>query len=196
MKSITILPALFAAALFGALPAFSADAPKPAPNASAKPKPTPLSPPAKVTAEIGGANVSISYSRPYTKHPKTGEVRKIWGGLVPYREVWRTGANEAAVLTTDKPLQFGSVALPAGSYSVWTIPNENGGKLVFNTQTGQWGTQHDAAKDFASVELKRAPLSASVDQFTIELKSTGSNSGSIALSWENASYSADFTVGK
>ncbi len=183
MKSLRFTFALFALGLVGILPALA--------------QKKQVSPRDLVTAEIGGGKITLSYGRPFTKDPKTGEVRKIWGGLVPYGKVWRTGANEATVLTTEKPLVFGSTTIPAGSYSLWTIPAADGSaKLVFNKQTGQWGTRHDAAQDLATVDLKKDALESPVDQFTMAIDSTGSSGGAIKLMWEATSYSAPFSVGK
>lgn len=184
MKTLRFPVAFLAAALIGAL------------SVSAQQK-KPVSPHDTVTAEVDGAKLSLSYGRPYTKDPKTGEMRKIWGGLVPYGKVWRTGANDATTLSTDKSLVFGSTTIPAGSYSLWTVPEADGSaKLVFNKQTGQWGTKHDAAQDFASVALTKHALPVQVDQFTMAIEKGASGSGEIKLQWELSEYAAPFTVAK
>lgn len=77
-----------------------------------------LSPHETVGAVIDGSRITIVYGRPYTKNPRTGEIRKIWGGLVPYGEVWRTGADEATLLITQKPVAFGDTVIPAGAYTL------------------------------------------------------------------------------
>jgi hypothetical protein len=116
---------------------------------------------------------------------------------VPFGQVWRTGANEATVLTTDKPLAFGATTIPAGSFSLWTLPAADGtAKLIFNKQTGQWGTKHDASQDFAQVDLKKGQLEKQVDQFTMAIEKTSSGGGVIKLIWENTDYSAVFSVAK
>src|SRR6202142_900481 len=81
-----------------------------------------FSPHETISAVIDGNRVTIIYGRPYTKSPKTGEMRKIWGGLVPYGAIWRTGADEATLLITQKPLAFGDITIPAGAYTLWTLP--------------------------------------------------------------------------
>src|SRR5262245_35963608 len=88
------------------------------------------SPHDKTEATVDGARISIEYGRPYVKG------RKIDGGLVPYGKVWRTGADEATTMTTDKALMFGAVSLPAGTYTLFTLPGETEWKLVINKQTG------------------------------------------------------------
>src|SRR5271170_7293354 len=84
-----------------------------------------ISPHETTSAVIDGNRVTIVYGRPYTKDHKTGEMRKIWGGLVPYGEVWRTGADEATLLITQKPILFGDKVVPAGAYTIFTLPLEN-----------------------------------------------------------------------
>lgn len=155
-----------------------------------------ISPQETVNASIDDAKITIVYSRPYTKDPKTGEMRKIWGGLVPYGKVWRTGANEATLFTTDKPLEIGGTAVPAGTYSLFSVPEENGGKLIINKQTGQPGTKYDEKQDFARVDLTRSKLERPVDQFTMTVDKNPAGGGTIKLIWEDAAYSVNFSVKK
>jgi len=156
-----------------------------------------LSPAAVVSARIGGNEIKINYGRPHTKDPKTGEMRKIWGGLVPYGEVWRTGANEATVLTISEPIVIGGYDLPAGKYSLFTVPTAGeGAKLIINKKTGQWGIPyneaHEKENELARVDLKRAATPESVEQFTISIEPTGAESGQIRFAWADAYYSVDF----
>jgi hypothetical protein len=162
-----------------------------------KAKKPPVSPRDVVTAKIDGNEVKIDYGRPYTKNPKTGESRKIWGGLVPYGKIWRTGANEATVLTIEKPIVIGGFDLPAGSYSLFTIPTEGkGSKLVINKKTGQWGIPYheDEEKDneLAHLDMKRNATPSNPDQFTITIEQTGPGTGQIKFGWADAYYSIDF----
>lgn len=155
-----------------------------------------VSPHETVSADISGAKITVVYGRPYTKNPKSGEPRKIWGKLVPYGKVWRTGADEATILTTDKDLVFGETTVPAGKYSLYTMPAEDGtAKLIINKQTGQWGTEYDESKDLARVDMKKSATEAPVDQFTLAIDKTA-DGGVLKLSWENTQYSAPFTVKK
>ena len=134
--------ALFTAALLGATALFAQE------KKAKKARP---SPPATVTADIDGNEVKIAYSRPGAVNPKGGEVRKIWGGLVPHGQVWRTGANEATLLTTQKPLIIGGYALAAGTYSLFTLPLANGSaKLIINKRTGQWGVPYKVEEEVAT----------------------------------------------
>jgi hypothetical protein len=157
--------------------------------ATAQDKPR-VSPTRTVKARVGGADVSITYGAPYTKDPKTGEPRKIWGGLVPYGQVWRTGANEATTLTTTKDLEIGGTTVPAGSYTLFTLPEENGtSKLIINKQTGQWGTKYDQSQDLARVDLIKKTFDKQFDQFEMAI-TTGSKGGhQLSMRWDTMEFS-------
>jgi hypothetical protein len=156
-----------------------------------------VSPHDAIGAPIDGNRVTILYGRPYSKDHMTGEIRKIWGSLVPYGKVWRTGADEPTYLLTQKTILFGSTEIPEGIYSLWTLPNEDGtAKLIFNKHIGQWGTQYDKSMDFASVDLTKSALDKTVDQFTMAVEKNPSGGGVIKLMWENTQYSAAYTVKK
>lgn len=142
-------------------------------------KKKPLSPPATTEAKIGGKNITINYNAPSKRE------RVIMGELVPYGQLWRTGANAATTLTTDGDLMIGSVHVPAGSYSLYTIPGEKEWTLIINKQTGQWGTEHDAAQDLGRTTMKVARVKDMVETFAIDLKPAGSKSGTLSLTWEN-----------
>ncbi len=146
-----------------------------------------MSPPDTVRATIGGANLAVAYSRPL----KRGRV--IFGNVVPWNQVWRTGANAATVFTTDKDLVFGTTAVPAGKYTLWTLPTPTGAQLIFNTETGQWGTDYHADKDFARVVLTAKQVSPPVDQFVIGVVPQGSG-GLLRFSWDDREYTIPFTV--
>jgi hypothetical protein len=158
------------------------------------------SPHETVSTVVDGSRVMVIYGRPYTKSPHTGEVRKIWGTLVPYGKVWRTGADEATLLITEKPLVFGDATVPAGAYTLWTLPQEDGSaKLIINKQIGQWGegeTVYKEENDVARVDLKKETLDTPVDQFTMAVTKGSQGGGQIVLSWENTKYTAPFTVQK
>jgi Protein of unknown function (DUF2911) len=149
-----------------------------------------VSPHETVTADIDGSTVTIVYGRPYTKDPKTGAPRKIWGELVPFGKVWRTGADEATLLTTKQPLDIGGTTVPAGTYSLFTLPEQGGAaKLIVNKQTGQWGTKYDEKEDLARIEMKKEAASKPVDQFTIAIEKNPAGGGTLKLTWENTQYS-------
>jgi hypothetical protein len=159
-----------------------------------------ISPHETISTVIDGNRVIVVYGRPYTKDPKTGEPRKIWGTLVPYGTVWRMGADEATLLITQKPLMFGDVTVPAGAYTLRTLPNEDGtAKLIINKQIGQWGVgnnSYDEKQDLGRVDLKKDSLDAPLDQFTMAIAKNPSGGGVLKLSWENTQFSVPFTVQK
>ena len=145
-----------------------------------------VSPHETVNGTVDGAKITIVYGRPYTKDPKSGEKRKIWGGLVPFGKVWRLGADEATLLTTDKDITIGGTAIAAGTYSLYLWPEESGAKLIVNKQTGQWGTKYDEKQDLARIDLKKQAAAKATDQFTIAV-----DNGMLKLMWEETQYSAE-----
>ena len=158
-----------------------------------------LSPHETISQTFGGRDnrVVIVYGRPYTKDPHTGAMRKIWGTLVPYDQVWRTGADEATLLCLEKPIVIGGTNLPAGAYSLYTIPHADGtAQLIINSQVGQWGLTYDQKLDVARVDLTRTALDTPVDQITIALARNPSGGGILQLQWENTQYSVAFTIAK
>src|SRR3954468_7946678 len=145
------------------------------------------SPPGTVKATLNGATITIDYSRPSVRG------RKIMGALVPYGQVWRTGANEATTLTTDKAIDIGGLAVPAGKYTLYTLPGESEWKLIVNKQSGQWGTDYDEKQDLGRVTLKKAAAAAPVEQFTISIDNAATG-GTLKLAWENTELTAPITV--
>lgn len=153
-------------------------------SASAQQKASPRD---SVKATIGGATVSINYGRPSMRG------RTIMGELVPWGQVWRTGANEATTLVTTKSLMFGSAMIPAGTYTLYTVPAKDGWKLIINKQTGQWGTEYHQEQDLIRVDMKVEALTAPVEMFTIKIESKGTG-GTLRLEWEKTAAVAAFQV--
>jgi hypothetical protein len=150
-----------------------------------------------ISLSVDNNRVTVVYGRPYSKSPKTGEIRKIWGALVPAGAVWRTGADEATLLITQKPITLGGALIPAGAYTLYTFLAADGSaKLIVNKQLGQWGTQYDPALDLVRIDLKKEASTAPVDQFTMTLTKAPAGGGVLALIWENTQYSAPFVVQK
>jgi hypothetical protein len=148
------------------------------------------SPHETVNATVDGAKISVAYGRPYAKG------RKIAGGLIPYDKVWRTGADEATTLVTDKALMFGSTHVQPGTYTLYTQARESGDwQLIINKQTGQWGTEYDQKQDLARVPMKVGKPPSPVEQFTIAINDTPAG-GELKLTWENSEATAPFTVMK
>ena len=157
-----------------------------------------VSPHETISSVVDGNRVTVVYGRPYTKDPKTSEPRKIWGELVPFGKVWRTGADEATLLITKKPIMLGDKEIPAGAYTLWTLPAEDGSaKLIVSKQIGQWGTQYDEKQDFVRVDLKKDKTDKTKDQFEMSVgKNSDGGGGILKMMWEDVQYSVPFTVKK
>jgi hypothetical protein len=135
----------------------------------------PLSPAQEIKYQgKGNKSITLNYSAPSVRG------RKIMGELVPYGKVWRTGANAATTLTTQYDLMIGSLHVPAGKYSLYTIPGETEWTLIVNKQTGQWGTNYDQSQDLGRVKMKVAKTAAPVEQMLFAV-----NDKELSLSWEN-----------
>ena len=116
------------------------------------------------------------------------------GALVPYGTVWRTGADEATTLTTDKAIQIGGTSVPAGTYTLYTLPGETAWQLIVNKQTGQWGTEYDVKQDLARIPLKKNATAAPVEQLTISIDKNPAGGGVLKIAWENTELTAPVTV--
>ena len=145
-----------------------------------------LSPRDSVTLTLDTCVIGINYGRPSMRG------RKIMGQLVPWNQVWRTGANEATHLKTNFDMMFGGVPVPRGTYTLWTLPSQSGWKVILNKQTGQWGTGYTASLDLARFDGRVEQLPAPVDTFTIGLQPRGRTSGVMTLLWENTSVAVPF----
>jgi len=141
-----------------------------------------------------GKTITIKYSRPHIKDPKTGETRKIMGGVVPYGKEWRTGANEATSFVTTADLDISGTKVPAGSYTLYTLPSEGTWKLIVSKKTGQWGIPYPGAQDdLARIDMKKTSLPQPVEQFTISFENRGPNAGVLNMEWEHTRVAVDFT---
>jgi hypothetical protein len=141
-----------------------------------------------VRATVGRATLVVDYGRPLRRG------RTIFGGIVPFDTVWRTGANAATQFRTDVDLSMGGVTIPAGTYTLWTVPSRAGTwKLVVNRQTGQWGTAYDPKQDLARIDLRTETLATPVEQFTITIEPQAEG-GVLALAWDRTRASVPFTV--
>jgi len=136
---------------------------------------------------IDGANLSIEYGRPALKGRPEAQV-------MPPGKEWRTGADEATTLKTDKPLKFGTLTVPAGSVTLYTVPGDKEWQLVVSKRTGQWGVPYPSGQDLGRVPMKVAKTAAPVEQLTISVDDTAAG-GVLRVEWGNTSASVPFTVG-
>jgi hypothetical protein len=139
-------------------------------------------------ARIGAAAFTVDYGRPLARG------RVLLGNVVPYDRVWRTGANAATQLTTSAPITLAGLALPAGTYTLWTIPHARGAELIVNRQTGQWGTRYDAAHDLGRAPMTVGTPAAPVEQFTISIGAADARHGTLAMAWGPFRWTAPIEV--
>lgn len=147
-------------------------------QATGAPKAPPLSPPATASVTLNGKNVSINYNSPSMRG------RVIMGGLVPYDKVWRTGANPATTIKTETDLMIGTALVPAGTYTLYTLPSADIWKLIINKQTGQWGLTYNADQDLARVDMMKAALPAPQEAMSISFENTSGGKTELHVRWE------------
>jgi hypothetical protein len=146
------------------------------------------SPPGQASVTFAdGKTITIDYSRPSLKG------RKMIGGENPYGKVWRTGANEATTFVTTADLMVGKQKVPAGNYTLYSIPEPGKWTLIINKQTGQWGTVYDEKQDLVRIPMKISKTSAPVEQFTINLKQTGPKAATLSWEWADTQASVEIT---
>jgi hypothetical protein len=143
---------------------------------------------ASATCDLGGGKtITTKYSSPRMKG------RKIFGGLVPFGQVWRAGANEATTFVTSSDLVVGGKTVPAGSYTIFTIPSADKWILIINKKTGEWGIPYKYESDeLARVDMKVSKLHAPVENFTIAYDKSGSGR-ILRMDWETTQASVDIT---
>ena len=160
-----------------------------APAADSAPKKL-ASPPAKAEVSLSGAAVSIDYNSPSMRG------RVIFGGLVPYGKVWRTGANPATTLKTATDLTIGDLKVPAGTYTIYSLPTEAGWKLIVNKQTGQWGTVYDEKQDLGRVDMKVGSNATPIESMVIDFENTSGASTELHVKWAGVDASVAVTAAK
>lgn len=136
------------------------------------------SPPATASAKVGGGTIEICYNTPRMNG------RKIMGELVPYDKVWRTGANPATTVITSVPLVFGTLMVPAGKHTLYTLPSPDIWQLIINNQTGQWGLTYNQNQDQGRVPMKAKPMSAPQEVMSISFENTTAVSTELHVRWE------------
>jgi hypothetical protein len=146
------------------------------------------SPEAKSEVNIAGKEITVDYYAP-SMHG-----RKIMGALVPYGEVWCTGANIATGFTTAANLQIGTLRIPKGTYSIWTVPGEKEWTLIVNKESGQFHLNYNPGSDFGRTRMNLRTLPNSVETFRVDLRADGGNKGTLALVWERTEASIPFSV--
>ena len=139
-------------------------------------------------AQIGNAMFTIDYGRPLLRG------RKLLGDVLPYDRVWRTGANAATQFTTSAPIKLADMQVPAGTYTLWTIPHTGGVDLIVNRQTGQWGTEYNGSRNLGITRITAEALAAPVEEFTISIEPGDAQHGMLVIEWGSFRWTAPIEV--
>ncbi len=137
-----------------------------------------------VSLSVGGAAAKVCYGRPSARD------REIYGGLIPYDTLWRTGANEPTTIHLSFPAQIAGLAVGPGSYTLYSVPGRGSWEIIVNRSTSQWGLESDYTPEVRAQEVGRAtvrsqPTPAFVETFTISAQPTGTTSADLLIDWEN-----------
>ncbi len=146
------------------------------------------SPPATATVNFAGQTVTLHYNSPSVRN------RQIFGGLVPYNQIWRTGANPATTLITPVSLHIGNLLVPAGTYTVYSLPTKDKWMLIINKQTGQWGTEYNQQQDLGRVEMKSHTLDKPQEVMSLSFEETKKDSAEPHIRWANVDESVKVTT--
>ena len=140
-------------------------------------------------ATIGAANLSVDYGRPLARG------RVLLGNVVPFNQVWRTGANAATQFTTSAPITVAGLPLAAGTYTLWTVPRADGtADLIVNKQFGQWGTEYDEKLDLGTKHMVVDKTASPVEKFTVSIVPAGAKKGTLVMEWGPFRWSAPIVV--
>jgi hypothetical protein len=139
-------------------------------------------------ATIGNATFLVDYGRPLARG------RKLVGGIIPYDQVWRTGANAATQFVTSAPITLAGIPMAAGTYTLWTVPRTNRIDLIVNKQFGQWGTGYDRARDLGRGVLATDSLATPVEEFTISIRPVDARRGTLVMEWGPFQWTAPIVV--
>jgi hypothetical protein len=139
-------------------------------------------------AQIGNAMFTVDYGRPLLRG------RNLLGDVLPYDHVWRTGANAATQFITSAPIKLAGMQVPAGMYTLWTVPRTGGVDLVVNKETGQWGTEYDGSRDLGMARITSQVLTTPVEEFTISVVSTDTHHGTLVMEWGSFRWTAPIEV--
>jgi hypothetical protein len=140
-------------------------------------------------ATIGAASLSVDYGRPLARG------RALLGNIMPFDEVWRTGANAATQLTTSAPITLAGIRMPAGTYTLWTVPRKDGhAELIVNKQFGQWGTEYHEKMNLGKERLLVDTTTSPVEKFTVSIVPAGARKGTLVMEWGTFRWSAPVVV--
>ena len=141
-----------------------------------------------VRSQIGKSMFMVDYGRPLLRG------RKLLGDVLPYDHVWRTGANAATQFTTSGPIKLAGMQVPAGTYTLWTVPHAAGVDLIVNRQVGQWGTEYDGSRNLGITRMNTQTLSTPVEEFTISIEPGDRQHGTLAIKWGSFKWIAPIDI--
>jgi hypothetical protein len=153
-----------------------------------KPGEPPASPPASAKVTLNGKDITIKYSSPRMRG------RKIMGELVPYGEVWRVGANDATTLITPVNLKIGTLDVPAGTYSLFTLPNKDKWLFIVSKKTGEWGIPYPEGSDLGRTPMTGKSLSAPQENMSISFENTKGATTDLHVKWETTDQYVQITA--
>lgn len=183
--SFRTLPLAFALLLFAFVPVMQGQCKPPANQHPA------LSPAEQTSVTLNGKNITVYYCAPSARG------RKVMGALVPYGKVWRTGANTSTTFKTDTDLMIGNQKVPAGTYTLYSVPSASEWKLIINKQVGQWGLTYNESQDLARIPMEKGPTPSSpFETFKIYFDNTNGNQTQLHLAWENTDVYVPVTAAK
>jgi len=145
------------------------------------------SPHVRTVWKVDGAAISIEYGRPSVKGRPEAQ-------LMPPGKEWRTGADEATVIKTDRPLKFGALSVPAGSYQIHTVPGDKQWQLIISKSTQAWGIPYPAGQDLGRTPMTVTKLTTPVEQLTISIDDTAAGA-TLRVEWGSTSARVPFTIG-
>src|SRR5260221_498618 len=145
------------------------------------------SPPGTAEITLQGKTITIEYSRPSLRGRKMET-------LTPNGQVWRTGANEATTFVTEGDLNVGGTNVPAGKYTLYSLPLESTWKLIISKQTGQWGTVYNEDQDLVRIDTQKSQIKDMVEQFTIAFDKKSADTADLVLTWENTRISVPVKI--
>ena len=137
------------------------------------------SPAATASVSVGGGSIDIRYNTPHLHGRHVGGPE-----IVPYGQVWRTGANPATTLITSVPLVFGTLLVPPGTHTIYSLPNKDNGQLIINNETGQWGTEYKPEMDLGRVPMQAKEMTAPQEVMSLSFENTTSTSTELHIRWD------------
>ena len=138
--------------------------------------------------KIGNATFAVDYGRPLLRG------RVLLGDVIGYDRVWRTGANAATQFSTSMPITIAGLNVPAGMYTLWTVPHTNGVELIVNKETGQWGTGYNGALNLGKAPIKSETVASPVEEFTISVVPSDAQHGALVMEWGTFKWTAPIVV--